>query len=141
MAIVLLPTALTLLVAGGSHWTTRDWLQTTVRGLSRTEEYANGLRSLIGTITHLQLCDVSDGHVLEGARDGRALAAAGIELQCLVVSEAFESVTRIARQQRVKSYFECARRRHRTATSESDTPPARSILPTQLNYVQAASTR
>lgn len=107
-AFVLLPSVLTLL-AGGHQWTTREWLETSV-GTSRrpscTAEYAEGLRVHVGPITFLALCDVSDGHVVEGASDGRALSANGIELQCLVVSGAFKGVARIARQQRVQSFFQ-----------------------------------
>jgi stress-induced morphogen len=106
MVIGLLPTTALTLIAG-SHWSTRAWLSTTLRP-SRTEAYANGLRAMMGAVTHLSLCDVSDGHVLEGAKDGRALAPSGIELQCLVVSDAFEGVARIKRQQQIQSFFHCA---------------------------------
>ena len=103
----LLPASVLALLAGG-HWTTREWLHTTVSihgPLTRTAEYADSLQTLLGPMTHWALSDVSDGHVIEGAKNGRALSASGIELQCLVVSDAFEGVARVTRQQRVQSVF------------------------------------
>jgi len=118
MAIGLLPATVLSLLSGG-HWTTREWLQTTAaaakgqepnaqlqRSTSSTAAYAEGLAKLIGPVTHLSLIDVSDGHVIEGAKDGRALSAAGIELQCLIVSDTFIGVSRVARQKRVQSFFQ-----------------------------------
>ena len=107
VGFVLLPSVFTLL-GGGHHWTTREWLESS-QGRShpsRTTEYAKGLGVHVGPITHLAMCDVSDGHVVEGATDGRALSANGIELQCLVVSDAFKGVARVARQKRVQSFFQ-----------------------------------
>uniref|UniRef100_A0A7S1AEU7 Uncharacterized protein n=1 Tax=Noctiluca scintillans TaxID=2966 RepID=A0A7S1AEU7_NOCSC len=61
------------------------------------------LVSSIGTVHHLEVVDVTNGHAIEGFFDGsgRALDPHGLELQILVVSEVFDGKPLLQRQQLV----------------------------------------
>ena len=55
-------------------------------------DYAGVLRSLRETfrpVVHVCLSDVTDGHTVAGARDGRARVAGSRELLLLLVSDSF----------------------------------------------------
>ena len=69
------------------------------------ELYANALRGApsLSPITHLCIVDVTDGHTEDGVLDGRALAADGLELLLVVVSERFEGISLLQRQRIVNS--------------------------------------
>ena len=64
------------------------------------ELYANALRGApsLSPIAHLCIVDVTDGHTEEGILDGRALAADGLEVLLVVVSERFEGISLLQRQ-------------------------------------------
>ena len=67
------------------------------------ELYANALRGApsLSPITHLCIVDVTDGHTEDGVLDGRALAADGLELLLVVVSEQFVGMPLLQRQRAV----------------------------------------
>ena len=69
------------------------------------ELYANALRGApsLSPITHLCIVDVTDGHTEDGVLDGRALAADGLEVLLVVVSERFVGLPLLARQRMVNS--------------------------------------
>ena len=69
------------------------------------ELYANALRGApsLSPITHLCIVDVTDGHTEDGVLDGRALAADGLEVLLVVVSERFAGLPLLARQRMVNS--------------------------------------
>lgn len=54
-------------------------------------------------ITWLCISDVTDGHAVEGVKDGRALSADGREALILVVSSQFEQKALLQRQRMVNS--------------------------------------
>ena len=49
----------------------------------------------------LAITDVTDGHAVEGAKDGRALSADGKDVVLLVVTSLFEERTPLERQRMV----------------------------------------
>jgi len=65
------------------------------------DSYANLIRKALNPITWLCITDVTDGHAVEGALDGRALSADGLETLILVVSIQFEKKTLLQRQRMV----------------------------------------
>jgi len=54
-------------------------------------------------ITWLSISDVTDGHTVEGFKDGRALSADGLEVLVLVVSSQFEKKGPLERQRMVNN--------------------------------------
>ena len=59
------------------------------------------LRQAFSPVTWLSLADVSDGHAVEGFKDGRALRADGRDLIVLVVTTLFEGMSPLERQRLV----------------------------------------
>jgi len=57
----------------------------------------------LSPITWLCISDVTDGHAIEGVKDGRALDADGREVLILVVSKKFESKSLIQRQRMINN--------------------------------------
>jgi len=57
----------------------------------------------LSPITWLCISDVTDGHAIEGVKDGRALDADGREVLILVVSKQFESKSLIQRQRMINN--------------------------------------
>jgi hypothetical protein len=51
------------------------------------EAIEDALRAALAPVHHLNVSDVTDGHAVEGVRDGRALRADGREILVLVVSD------------------------------------------------------
>jgi len=72
---------------------------------STSKEYVAGIRrTLLGAltpVTYLCITDVTDGHTVEGYKDGRALAADGNELLLLIVSPLFDKVALLQRQRMI----------------------------------------
>ena len=64
----------------------------------------DALQSGIDGVQHIEMRDVTDKvHVRQGSKDGRAIAAGGVQLQLVVVAEAFESVKLLARHRMVNA--------------------------------------
>ena len=63
----------------------------------------NRLQAALAPIHHLAVTDVTDGHAVEGVKDGRALRADGREILVLVVSARFDGMTPIDRQRAVNA--------------------------------------
>ena len=62
----------------------------------------DALQSGIDGVQHIEMRDVTDKvHVRQGSKDGRAIADGGVQLQLVVVAEAFESVKLLARHRMV----------------------------------------
>lgn len=57
----------------------------------------------LSPITWLCISDVTDGHAVEGVKDGRALDAEGREVLILIVSKKFESKSLIQRQRMINA--------------------------------------
>ena len=66
---------------------------------STTAAWAREIEQACAPVHYLCVSDVTDGHAVEGAKDGRALRAEGRELKVLIVSASFNSMSRPARQQ------------------------------------------
>ena len=60
-----------------------------------------GIREACAPVEHLCLSDVTDGHAVAGAQDGRAVRADGRDLQVLVVAGCFDGRSALERQQLV----------------------------------------
>ena len=60
-----------------------------------------GLRETCAPVEHLCLSDVTDGHAVAGAKDGRAVRADGRDVQVLVVAGCFDGRSALERQQLV----------------------------------------
>ena len=69
-------------------------------------EMLRRLREAFEPVVHYCLSDVTDGHTIEGAVDGRALVAGSREYLLLVVSDAFDKVKMVERHRRVNKIFE-----------------------------------
>jgi acid stress-induced BolA-like protein IbaG/YrbA len=65
--------------------------------------WADVIEQACAPVHYLCVSDVTDGHALEGATDGRALRADGRELHVLAVAPLFQSLSRPARQQVVNA--------------------------------------
>ena len=63
----------------------------------------NRLQAALAPVHHLAVTDVTDGHAVEGVKDGRALRADGREILVLVVSARFDGMTPIDRQRAVNA--------------------------------------
>ena len=61
------------------------------------------LRDACGPVEHLCYSDITDGHAVAGAKDGRAIRADGRDVQALIVSSRFEGQSALERQQLVNS--------------------------------------
>ena len=59
------------------------------------------LREACAPVLHLCYADCTDGHAVEGAKDGRAILAEGRDIKALVVSSCFEGQDALQRQQLV----------------------------------------
>ena len=57
-------------------------------------------------MTHMCFADVTDGHAVAGAADGRALRADGRDIQALIVSECFDGCNPLRRQAIVNRVLE-----------------------------------
>mmetsp|Transcript_11260 Transcript_11260/g.12907 ORF Transcript_11260/g.12907 Transcript_11260/m.12907 type:complete len:120 (+) Transcript_11260:241-600(+) len=68
-----------------------------------SKECAELIRTALEPVEHLCLVDVSDGHTVEGFKDGRAHKPDAIEFFALVVTNNFEGKTRVERHQMVNS--------------------------------------
>eukprot|EP00204_Picochlorum_oklahomense_P004945 CAMPEP_0118804946 /NCGR_PEP_ID=MMETSP1161-20130426/25313_1 /TAXON_ID=249345 /ORGANISM="Picochlorum oklahomensis, Strain CCMP2329" /LENGTH=75 /DNA_ID=CAMNT_0006733803 /DNA_START=39 /DNA_END=263 /DNA_ORIENTATION=- len=66
-----------------------------------SKECAELIRTALEPVEHLCLVDVSDGHTVEGFKDGRAHKPDAIEFFALVVTNNFEGKTRVERHQMV----------------------------------------
>ena len=65
---------------------------------SAVELYRAQLSASIQPLTWLAIADMSDGHVVQRAKDGRALNAQGRDIVLLVVTEVFDGRTPLERQ-------------------------------------------
>jgi len=70
------------------------------------EKHDAGLRDALSPVTWLCIADVTDGHAVEGFKDGRALDPSGLEALILIVSTQFEGKTLLRRQQMVYSVLD-----------------------------------
>ena len=68
-------------------------------------EMLRRLKESFQPMTHCCLSDVTDGHTVEGAKDGRALVAGSREYLLLIVSDAFDKVKMVERHRRVNTVF------------------------------------
>jgi len=72
---------------------------------SRREEYVAEIRRTLlaafTPVTYVGITDVTDGHTVEGYKDGRALAAHGHELLLLLVTPVFDQVALLQRQRMI----------------------------------------
>lgn len=59
------------------------------------------LETTCAPLQYLCYADVTDGHAVEGAKDGRALRADGRDVQLLIVSSRFAGLSSVARQELV----------------------------------------
>ena len=69
----------------------------------RMQDVEDALSTALAPVHHLAVTDVTDGHAVEGVRDGRALLADGLEILVLVVSAEFDGQTPIDRQRAVNA--------------------------------------
>mmetsp|Transcript_5105 Transcript_5105/g.6038 ORF Transcript_5105/g.6038 Transcript_5105/m.6038 type:complete len:95 (-) Transcript_5105:317-601(-) len=68
-----------------------------------TKKCARLLQVALSPLDHLCLVDVSDGHTVEGFKDGRAHKPDGVELFVLAVSENFVGKSPVERHQMVRA--------------------------------------
>uniref|UniRef100_A0A7S3PNY5 BolA-like protein n=1 Tax=Aplanochytrium stocchinoi TaxID=215587 RepID=A0A7S3PNY5_9STRA len=68
-----------------------------------TKKCARLLQVALSPLDHLCLVDVSDGHTVEGFKDGRAHKPDGVELFVLAVSENFVGKSPVERHQMVNN--------------------------------------
>ena len=65
----------------------------------RAASWARELEQACGPVHYLCITDVTDGHAIEGAKDGRAIRADGRDLKVLIVSEIFQDKSARERQE------------------------------------------
>jgi len=65
------------------------------------QKHDTSLRCALFPVTWLCIADVTDGHAVEGFKDGRALDPTGLEALILIVSAQFEGKSLVQRQQMV----------------------------------------
>lgn len=70
---------------------------------SRYQECARQLERHCAPLHYLCVTDVTDGHAVEGAKDGRALRADGRDLKVLIVSTRFRDKSGLERQEVVNA--------------------------------------
>ena len=58
------------------------------------------LQQACAPVHHLCYADITDGHAVAGALDGRAIRADGRDVQALIVSPCFEGQSAVERQQK-----------------------------------------
>jgi acid stress-induced BolA-like protein IbaG/YrbA len=74
--------------------------------MAEPESWSTALAQACDPVLHLCWADITDGHAVAGAKDGRALRADGRDVQALIVSSRFEGMSPIERQRHVNAVLD-----------------------------------